>query len=102
MPLPREGAQLKSRVRRNTGQDVSILDYGLDRDGAFFQPIEGDVEPTLVETNGLIAKTIVGHQLTAAEIGGDGRATHSINHELAMRQFDARNPRRLWHVDDVF
>ena len=56
----------------------------------------------LVDVNGLITKTIVCHELTAAEIGGDGCTTHSINHKLAIRQFDARNPRGLRDVDGVF
>src|SRR5436309_15384465 len=102
MPLLGEDGQLKSCVRRNMRQNVSILDYRLVRDGALFQPIEEDVEPALVDVNGLIAKTIVDRQLTAAETGCDGCATHSINHKLAIRHFHARYPRGLRDVNSIF
>src|SRR2546430_17639281 len=93
---------MKCCLRRETRQRVSILNLRLNRDRAFLHPIKEDIEPTMVDVNGLIAKTIMYHQLASPEIGGDGSATHSINPELAMRQFHARDPRRLRHVDGVF
>src|SRR5438477_8848237 len=94
--------QLKGCVRRDTRQRISVLDRRLDRKWTFLQPIKEDIEPALVDMNVLITKAIVSHQLTAAEIGGDGSATHSIDHKLAMPQFHIRDPRRLWDIDGVF
>src|SRR5437588_6260565 len=102
MSFSGDGMQLKECVRRDTRQCSSVLDHRLDRNWAFFQPIEEDIKPALVDVNVLIAKAIVCYQLTAAEIGGDGCATHSINHKLAMRQFYPRNPRGLRDVNGVF
>src|SRR6266567_4721706 len=102
VPFPGDGMQLKGCVRRKTRQHVSIVDLCLDREWAFVHPIKENIEPTLDDVNGLIAKTIVDRQLTAAETGCDGCATHSINHKLAIRHFHARNPRRLRDVNSVF
>src|SRR5438105_5194194 len=76
MPLLGNGVQLKGCLRRETRQHVSIVHLRFDRDWAFLHPIEENIEPALVNVNGLVAKTIVNRQLTAAETGCDGCATH--------------------------
>src|SRR5438067_11836943 len=71
MPLLGNGVQLKGCVRRKTRQHVSIIDLCLDREGAGVHPIKKNIEPAPDDMNGLIAKTIVDSQLTAAETGCD-------------------------------
>src|SRR5438046_5678385 len=93
---------MKGCVRWEARRQVSILNLRLNRDRVFLHPIKENIKPALVDVNGLIAKTIVYHELTAAETGSDGCAAHSINHELARRQFHPRNQRGLRDVNGVF
>src|SRR4029077_18516807 len=103
MPVLRHGLQVKTCVRGETRHHVSILNPSLNRDRAFLlHPIKEDIERALVDVNGLVAKTIVRHQLTAAEISGDRCAAHSIKPNVAIRQLYPRNPRGLWDVNGVF
>src|SRR5947208_15316069 len=93
---------MKGCVRWEARRQVSILNLRLNRDRAFLHPIKENIKPALVDVNGLIAKTIVCHELTAPETDNDGCATHAINHKLAIRQFYPRNPRGLRAPDAVF
>src|SRR6476646_10606995 len=102
MSLLRHGLQVKACVRWEARRQVSIFNLRLNRNRAFLHPIKEDIERALVDVNGLVAKTIVCLELTAAEIGGDRCATHAINHKIAIRQLYPRNPRGLWDVNGVF
>src|SRR5207253_10850447 len=102
VPLLRNGVHMKGCVRWEARRQVSILNLRLNRDRAFLHPIKENIKPALVDVNGLVAKTIVCHELTAAETGSDRCATHAINHKLAIWQFYPRNPRGLRDVNDVF
>src|SRR5438046_10331983 len=92
---------MKGCVRWEARRQVSILNLRLNRDRVFLHPIKENIKPTLVDVNGLIAKTIVYHQLSAAEPDTNICATQYINHELARLKYHPRKPLELRQFDST-